>query len=156
MQSFGKRKVMSSRSNLYLELTEAPTALNYSYIFSLFSLQGTKLCHDQCRQRSWYETLGNRSVKMKDNLMWVSPQSKGGNAIPKPATYCQKPCKLRICRGKEWMTPKVLEKCTQNMEVRRIPIYLSFRLNAMKIRRMYPTPKGSTEQGHHSRKEQNL
>lgn len=63
---------------------------------------------------------------------------------------------VRITRGKEQITPKVLEKCSQNTELRRNAIPLRSRLNAVKTRNIYSTLKGSVKQGHDSSKAQKV
>lgn len=85
---------------------------------------------------------------------WVYKTKEAMPCLRLPLIVTSPASWVRIARGKEWMTPKVLEKC-QNTELRINHVYLWFRLNAMKIRKIYSPPKGSAEQGHHSRKAQN-
>lgn len=146
---------MSSRNNLTWELTEPPTILMYAYISNLFSLRGPKLFLEDWRQKTSQETLrGNRSVKM-GSPAWASPGGKEAMlclrhkfTITSPASW------VRVTRGKQWITPKVLENCSQNMELRRNHIPLWFRLNAVKVRRMYFIPTGSAGPGHRNSKAQ--
>lgn len=104
------------------ELTEPPTTLTYTYTSYLFSLLGPKLFVEECRQTKSKERLENCSVKT-GKLAWVRPggwkrQSCAQGTVTSPANW------VRITRRKQRITAKVLDKCSQNMELRRSHISL--------------------------------